>query len=163
MRLKDLRFVSVALACALSAATAGAQTPTLREVFDIHAKCGRAIDAGDIPEGKRVMIPISGGEVSGEISATILPGGADYQLVDTLRGRVEYRAVYTILTNDSIYINVVNEGVSGNEDGKNYFVTSPKFEADVNSPYAWLNNRIFVCRPVRFEKDGIVLRVWAVE
>lgn len=158
-----LLFILSTLAALLCGMGAVADAPGLREVFDIHAKCGRAIVAGDIPGGKRVMIPITGGEVSGELKARIIPGGADYQMVDTLCGRVEYKAVYTLLTEDSTYINVTNLGVSSNAGGKNYFVTSPKFEADVNSPYGWLNDRIFVCRPVRFEPDGIVLRVWVVE
>lgn len=140
-----------------------AESPSLREVFDIHAKCGQGIVVGDVPGGKRVMIPITWGEVKGEVDAKIIPGGADYQMVDTVRGRVEYRAIYTLLTEDSTYINVTNVGVSSNVGGKNYFVTSPKFEADVATPYGWLNDRIFVCRPVKFERDGIVLRVWVVE
>lgn len=140
-----------------------AESLSLREVFDIHAKCGQGIVVGDVPGGKRVMIPITRGEVKGEVNAKIIPGGADYQMVDTVRGRVEYRAIYTLLTEDSTYINVTNVGVSSNVGGKNYFVTSPKFEVDVATPYGWLNDRIFVCRPVKFERDGIVLRVWVVE
>lgn len=147
----------------LSSMILKAESPSLREVFDIHAKCGPGIVVGDVPGGKRVMIPITGGEVKGEVDAKIIPGGADYQMVDTVRGRVEYRAIYTLLTEDSTYINVTNVGVSSNVGGKNYFVTSPKFEVAVATPYGWLNDRIFVCRPVKFERDGIVLRVWVVE
>ncbi|MDE5881202.1 MAG: DUF3237 domain-containing protein [Muribaculaceae bacterium] len=47
--------------------------------------------------------------------------------------------------------------------GDYYFMTTPKFECDQNSRYAWLNDRIFVCQPVGFEEGAIVLRVWEVK
>lgn len=136
---------------------------TTRHVFDIHAECGGVRDAGTVPGGKRVMIPITGGKVEGELNACILPGGADYQMVDTVSGRVEFDAIYTIQTDDSKLINVRNRGVSVNDSGGYYFTTSPTFEAPVESTYNWLNNRIFICKPVGFG-DGVVhLRVWVVE
>lgn len=137
-----------------------AQTPTLRHVFDIHAKIDNAHDIGCIPEGRRIIIPITGGEIKGEINGIILPGGADYQLVDTVHNRAALKAIYTIITNDSTIINVTNVGINSYDVSDPYFMTSPKFECDMNSQYKWLNNRIFVCRPVAFEKDGIILRVW---
>lgn len=139
------------------------QAPALRHVLDIHAECGEARLAGEVPGGKRVMIPISGGYVDGGISARILPGGADYQMVDTVRGRVKYDAIYTILTSDSVMVNVRNQGVSVPLEKGQYFTTSPRFEAPVDSPYDWLNNRIFVCRPIGFGKGIVHLRVWVAE
>lgn len=131
----------------------------VKHVFDIHAKCSEARNLGVIPGGLRVMIPIVGGNVEGDVVADILPGGADYQLVDTVSGRVEFNAIYTLRTNDSKLINVRNVGVSKGD----YFTTSPVFEAPVDSQYDWLNNRIFICKPIGFG-DGIVhLRVWMVE
>lgn len=139
-----------------------AQNPEFRHVFDIYAKCSEAIDAGNVPHGKRVMIPIVGGEVKGEVNGRIIPGGADYQMVDTLRGRTELKAVYYFITSDSTYVNVTNEGIISTDSGNYYFMTSPKFECDQDSPYSWLNNRIFVCRPIGFKENEIILRVWEV-
>ena len=135
----------------------------LKHVFDIHAKCGAAMTVGDVPEGKRVMIPITGGKVDGGIEAEIIPGGADYQMVDTVSGRVSYEAVYTLLTDDSRFINVKNVGVSVNDSAGNYFTTSPKFEAPCDSKYNWLNSRIFICKPIGFEEGMVHLRVRMVE
>lgn len=139
------------------------QTPELRHVFDIHAEIGPALNVGDVKHGKRVIIPITGGEVRGEVEGKILSGGADYQLVDTVGMRSELRAVYTVMTCDSTLINVTNEGLNCFGGNEYYFMTAPKFECDRSSSYSWLNDRIFVCRPVSFEPNGIVLRVWEVK
>ncbi len=139
------------------------QTPELRHVFDIRAEIMDAYNLGQVPHGQRVIIPITGGDVTGEVNGKILPGGADYQLVDTVQKRTELKAIYTIMADDSTLINVVNEGINCYAPGEYYFTTTPKFECDENSRYAWLNNRIFVCRPVSFEDGAIVLRVWEVK
>ena len=140
-----------------------AQTPALTHVFDIRAEIGSAIDGGNNPHGCRVTIPITGGNVTGRVNGTIIPGGADYQLVDPELHRAELQAVYTVLTEDSVAIHVCNEGINRFAPDDSYFMTSPKFECDVDSPYGWLNNRIFICRPVDFDHNAITLRVWMAE
>lgn len=137
--------------------------PVLRHVFDIHATCCDAICVGDIPGGRRVMIPITGGNVEGDVVAGIIPGGADYQMIDTVSGRTGFDAVYTLRTHDGSFINVRNIGVSTSGDRGDYFTTAPRFEAPVGSRYDWLNNRVFVCRPVGFGAGVVHLRVWVVE
>lgn len=140
-----------------------AQTPALTHAFDIHAEIGQAINGGKCPHGVRVTIPITGGSVTGKVNGKVIPGGADYQLMNPDQGRSELQAIYTIMTNDSVAIHVCNEGINRFSPDDSYFMTSPKFECDINSPYDWLNNRIFVCRPVGFEQNAITLRVWIVE
>ncbi len=140
-----------------------AQNPTLTHVFDIRAEIGEAINGGENPHGVRVTIPITGGEVSGKINGKVLPGGADYQLVNPAQQRSELQAIYTIMTNDSVAIHVCNEGINRFAPDDSYFMTSPKFECEINSPYNWLNNRIFICRPVGFEPNAITLRIWMAE
>lgn len=76
-----------------------------------------------------------------------------------MSGRVEFNAIYTLRTNDSKLINVRNIGVSKGD----YFTTSPVFEAPVDSQYDWLNNRIFICKPIGFGNGIVHLRVWMVE
>lgn len=138
------------------------QDPVFKHVFDIRAEISGAIDVGDVPHGKRIVIPITGGEVTGMVNGKILPGGADYQIIDRAGQQSELKAIYTIMTDDSVPINVTNEGINRFKEGDYYFMTSPKFECDKSSKYGWLNNRIFVCRPVKFENNAIVLRVWEV-
>ena len=140
-----------------------AQTPALTHVFDIRAEIGEAIDGKANPHGIRVTIPITGGNVTGRINGRIIPGGADYQLLNPDQHRSELQAIYTIITEDSVAIHVRNEGINRFAPDDSYFMTSPKFECDFNSPYDWLNNRIFVCRPVDFSPSAITLRVWMAE
>lgn len=140
-----------------------AQTPTLTHVFDIKAEIGTAINGGQCPHGVRITIPITGGEVTGKVNGKVIPGGADYQILNPDQQRSELQAIYTIMTNDSVAIHVCNEGINRFAPDDSYFMTSPKFECDINSPYNWLNYRIFVCRPVGFEQNAITLRVWMAE
>ncbi len=149
----------VAIACVFPFSIS-AQTPELEHVFDIRAEISQAINGGQNPHGVRVTIPITGGDVSGKVNGKIIPGGADYQIMNPEQRRSELTAIYTIMTNDSVAIHVCNKGVNVFAKDDNYFMTSPRFECDINSKYNWLNNRIFICRPVGFEKDAIVLRVW---
>lgn len=147
----------------LGSFAATAQTPTLTHVFDIRAEIGEAINGGPNPHGIRVTIPITGGTVSGRVNGKVIPGGADYQLVNPDQHRSELQAIYTIMTTDSVAIHVCNEGINRFAQDDSYFMTSPRFECDINSPYDWLNNRIFVCRPVDFAPSAITLRVWMAE
>lgn len=147
----------------LYASSLWSQSPILSHVFDIRAEIGKAIEGGENPHGTRVTIPIIGGSVTGKVNGTIIPGGADYQLVNPDQRRSELQAIYTIMTNDSVAIRVCNEGISRFAPDDSYFMTSPKFECDIHSPYDWLNNRIFICRPVEFAPSAITLRVWVAE
>jgi hypothetical protein len=103
------------------------------------------------------------------LKGTILSGGADYQLANADGTRTELEAIYSIRTDDGIYIHVRNRGLVC--DGKNadgtpyyYFKAAPQFEAPKDSRYAWLNDALFVCQP-EWVKDfnGIVLNVWKVK
>lgn len=147
----------------LSSLAVFSQTPALKHVFDIRAEIGEAISGGINPHGVRVTIPITGGTVTGKVNGRIIPGGADYQLVNPEQHRAELQAIYTIMTNDSVAIRVSNEGINRFASDDSYFMTSPRFECDINSPYDWLNNRIFICRPVDFAPSAITLRVWMAE
>ena len=155
--------LSILLSITLSVTIMAEEQPKLRHVLDIHARCGKARDAVNVNGGKRVIIPITGGTVDGVVTAKIIPGGADYQMIDTISGRVSLNAVYSIETEDNCQINVTNSGVIFQDAKSYYFMTSPKFEAPTDSPYDWLNNRIFVCKPIGFEDGMVTLRVWVVE
>ena len=85
------------------------------------------------------------------MKGTILNGGADYQLANA-DNRTELEAIYSIKTDDGIYIHVRNRGIIYNgkdAEGKPsfYFKAAPQFEAPADSRYGWLNNSLFVCAP----------------
>ena len=143
-----------------------AEAPGLEFAFELHVKIDGAFGVGPTSHGDRFVIPITGGTFEGPlIHGEILAGGADYQLVDKERNRTELEAIYCIRTHDGVSIHVRNQGIIAGEGEQTYFFTSPRFEAPADSPYAWLNDGIYVCRPdfAGGQPGTIVLRVWRVK
>lgn len=160
------------LATPLTAMAQEPTTPQLTHVLTLHVACSPAQTLGNTAMGKRIVIPIIGGHFEGthpngsSFKGEVLAGGADYQLVDTIRNRTHLEAIYNIRTADGVMIHVRNEGVLANPilpNGKTgfYFNTTPVFEAPTESCYAWLNDATFVCTPF-FEQNTIGLKVWKV-
>ena len=142
-----------------------ADTPKLEYVMQLYVTLEPEYVVGEVPHGKRVVIPITGGIFEGpQLKGTIIPGGADYQYqkTDGKNLRTELEAIYSIKTDDGVYIHVRNCGIfSAGEQGF-YFLTAPKFEAPEDSRYAWLNNAIFVCGPAPSEPNTVRLNIWKV-
>lgn len=166
-----LLFASFLFVSQLKAQTG--DTPSLQYVFSIYAKCPSNYVVGQTQHGIRNIIPIEGGYFKGpglkgvEMNGSVIPGGADYQMVDEKKGRTELEAIYSIKTDDGVNIHVRNKGIlySGKDESGNqtfYFRTAPVFEAPGDSKYDWLNNAIFVCVPA-FDPEYIVLNMYIVQ
>ena len=145
-------------------------TPQLEFALQLKVTLGDSYDVGDTQHGQRIVIPITGGTFEGPaIKGTIINGGADYQLANKALNRTELEAIYSIKTDDGVYIPVRNRGIisSGKDAQGNptfYFKAAPQFEAPADSKYAWLNNALFVCAPDFTQQfKGIVLNVWRVK
>ena len=158
------------IASAQTSVTAPKDAPHLDFVMQLRVTLGQTYALGDTPHGRRVVIPITGGTFEGPaLHGSIINGGADYQLVSTDGSRTELEAIYSIQTHDGTYIHVRNRGIIHNgkdAEGKPtfYFKAAPQFEAPQDSPYAWLNNALYVCQPDWSQKfEGIVLNVWMVK
>ena len=138
--------------------------PGLEFVCELRVNCDPGYNVGQTAHGVRNIIPILGGTFSGpKMNGEIIGGGADYQLIDQAHGRTEVEAIYSIKTDDGVYIHIRNCGLITMGQGGFYFRTAPKFEAPRDSKYAWLNDAIFVCMPGPGDGTGaIVLRVWKV-
>jgi len=149
-------------------------TPELRHVCDIEADVGPIRDLGPTPHGRRRIVPILGGTVTGpRLEANIVPGGADWQYVrsDSI---VELVARYSIKTRDGTEIAIVNRGLrradpetmarmsrgEAVDPALVYCRTVPVFEAPAG-PYDWLNGSIFVATAVRLP-DKVRIRVFEV-
>ena len=84
---------------------------TLQPLFRAEITLAPAQELGEAPHGRRRIIPITGGRISGErVSGRVLPGGADWQVVRA-DGVAELDARYTIETADGALIYVSNRGV----------------------------------------------------
>jgi hypothetical protein len=59
--------------------------PTLEPIADLTVFVATPIEAGQVTglnsRGRRRIIPITGGTVRGTINGSVLPGGADFQIV----------------------------------------------------------------------------------
>jgi hypothetical protein len=160
---------------ALMALTASAQNnapkeaPQLEFALQLKVTLGGTYAIPNTQHGRRTVIPITGGTFEGPLlKGTIVNGGADYQLANA-DGRTELEAIYSIKTDDGVYIHVRNRGIIANEKDANgrpsfYFRAAPQFEAPADSKYGWLNNALFICAP-EFSQgfNGIVLNVWKVK
>lgn len=162
MWLKNFIIAVLSILTCLTAA-ASADAPELEYVLELKVAIGTPVDVGPTSHGRRVVIPITGGTFSGpDIAGIVLPGGADYQLVDDSAGRTELEAVYCIQTDDGINIHVRNRGLIVDNGSGTYFYAAPRFEAPSDSKYSWLNDALYVCHPAGFSDGRIILKVWRV-
>jgi hypothetical protein len=151
------------------------EPPRLAEITTIDVSVGAIQDLGPMPLGRRRIIPILGGSARGpRLTATVDPGGADWQIVRT-DGVIELVAHYALKTSDGVSISVVNRGVRHAEPdvmarlarGERvdpalvYCRAVPTFEAPAG-PYDWMNRRLFLSSVARFP-DRVQVRVYEVQ
>jgi hypothetical protein len=86
-------------------------TVDLEFAFEVQASVGIPIELGETQFGRRRIVPIESGMVSGpRLDGVILPGGADWQLIRR-DGVAEIEARYTLQADDGALIAVINRGV----------------------------------------------------
>jgi hypothetical protein len=151
--------------------------PTLDPVLDLTVFVATPIEAGAVTglnsRGRRRIIPITGGKVTGKLNGTVLPGGADFQMVvsDTC---ADLDARYLLQLDNGEHIFVMNRAlrrgsvediaklVRGEpvDPAAIYFRCAPTFE--VSSPaLAWLTESLFVGTGARFP-DRVEMRFFRV-
>ena len=88
------------------------EQPRLDFVFEIRLDVsGKMQELGKTTKGIRRIIPISGGDFEGpDMKGTILPGGADWQLI-RFDSVIEIAARYVLKTDDGALITIVNSGL----------------------------------------------------
>ena len=152
-------------------------TPTLEPIADLTVFVATPIEAGQVTglnsRGRRRIIPITGGKVTGKLSGTVLPGGADFQMVvsDTC---ADLDARYLLRLDNGEHVFVMNRAlrrgsvediarlVRGEpvDPAAIYFRCAPTFE--VSSPaLAWLTDSLFVGTGARFP-DRVEMRFFRV-
>ena len=116
--------------------------PQTQFVYEAIVEIAQGLDLGVGPLGQRAMVPITGGTFEGpNIRGTVLPGGADRQLVRADGVRM-LDALYELQTHDDAIITVRNQVlISPPERGVRPFsslqITAPE-------SYGWLNGSIHV-------------------
>jgi hypothetical protein len=147
----------------------------LEPLLRAEIRLAPAQELGDAPQGRRRIIPIIGGTFAGDrLSGTVLPGGADWQIVRA-DGVADLDARYTLETVDGALIYVRNRGYRhGPADviarlGRGepvdpalyYMRTTPWFETG-DRRYAWLNRLVCVATGAR-RSASVGLEVFAVK
>ena len=134
----------------------GLPAPVLEPFVVLHVDLGPIREVGAGRAGRRRIIPIVGGTVSGRLSGRILNLGADWQTVwsDTA-AQLDTR--YAFETEDGALIEVINYGFrNGSSDvvarlaagdtvapADYYMRTHARLETG-DPRHAWINDRLFV-------------------
>jgi hypothetical protein len=148
-------------------AAAAPASPTLTFAFELRAKVGDPVEIGQLPHGRRRIVPILGGTVRGPmINATVVGGsGSDWQLIQP-DGFSELDTRYTLQTDKGQRVYVQNAGIrhaapdvmkkllagQAVDPKLVYFRTVPKFETAVPE-LQWLTRSIFVGVGERFPNE----------
>ena len=148
--------------------------PTLTHIADITIEVGQPIALGETPAGLRRIVPILGGTIAGpRISGTILPAGADHQVI-AKDGYTTLDARYAARLDDGAMLYIVNKGVRfGPPDimaritqgepvdpAQVYFRTTPRFETAAPA-HLWLTRPLFLATGIR-RPDRVEIAVFEV-
>jgi hypothetical protein len=157
------------------AAGAAPPPPALVFAFELRAQVGPPAELGQVPHGRRRIVPILGGTVRGpQLNAKVVPGGADWQLIQP-DGFTELDTRYTLETEQGQLVYVQNAGIrtaapdvmqrllagQAVDPKLVYFRTVPKFETSAPE-LQWLARSVFVGIGERFPTE-VVVRFYRLE
>ena len=150
-------------------------SPSLRHVADFDVDLSPIEEMGEGRGGKRRIIPIVGGRVSGPaFSGEILNIGADWQTIFS-SGLAELDTRYAFRTDDGAVIEIINFGyrrgpaevmtrVAAGEDvdpSEYYMRTHARLETG-HPDYQWVNDTLFLGVGGRL-KSSVRLALYAIE
>jgi hypothetical protein len=154
----------------LGRADAPRPRPAPQFVYECDVTIAEPLDFGATVEGRRRVIPITGGSFRGpDVKGQVLSIGADWNLSRS-DGASGVEAAYYLRTDDGVIIRVINKGVGGASHpdpapgGERFFMfTIPAFEAP-SGKYDWFNKSVFVgTLGARADaKNAVLIRVFKV-
>jgi hypothetical protein len=150
--------------------------PRLRKVYRLEATLARPVDLGDTAQGRRRIVPLTGGAFTGpEINGKLLPGAsADWQILladGTALGDIRY----TLQTDDGDLLYVQSRSIRHGSadvlarlgrgedvDASEYtFRTSTQIETAAPQ-LDWLNKGVFISVGGR-QPAGVIYETYLVE
>jgi hypothetical protein len=146
-------------------------TPQLQAIMQLTVQVSQPIEAGQVfhsqGQGKRRIIPITGGRVQGiargqSMEGEVLPGGVDFQLV-TSSTSAQLDARYILRLTDGSHIYITNQAIrTGSESDiaalvrgepippeRIYFRCAPRFEVE-RADLVWMTQTLFIGTGARF-------------
>ena len=150
-------------------------TPVLTFAFEVRATVGTPMEVGQVAQGRRRIVPITGGTFEGPtIRGKVMNGGADWQIIRA-DGFTELDTRYTLETDKGQIIYVQNPGIrhAAPEVMKRllagevvdpttvYFRTAPKFET-ASPDLQWLTRAVFIGMGERYPND-VRIRFYRLE
>ena len=150
--------------------------PRLTKLYRLEATLGQPLDLGEIVQGRRRIVPLTGGTFTGpEIKGTLLPGAsADWQIIlpdDTALGDLRY----TLQTNrgDLLYVQsrsvrhgspeVLARLARGEEvDASEYTFRTATHIETAAPELDWINRGVFIGVGGR-QAAGVIYETYLVE
>ncbi|WP_332610812.1 DUF3237 domain-containing protein [Achromobacter sp. ESBL13] len=148
--------------------------PRLEPVTTVIVQVGAPQEVGDTPQGRRRVIPITGGTAQGpRLTGKVLPGGADFQVIRSAT-YTDIHARYVIETPEGDRVYVENTGIrTGQADdiarlvrgepvdpARIYFRSYPRFETAAPA-LGWMNESLFIGTGARYP-DRVELRFYRI-
>ena len=149
--------------------------PRLTRVYRLEAELGEAFDLGDVSQGHRRIVPLTGGTFAGpELNGNLLPGASADWLIVLVDGATVVDLRYTLQTDGGAVIYVQSRGVrhgpaevlarlARGEDvdaGEYTFRTATQIETAAPE-FAWLNKGVFISVGGR-EPGGVIYETYLV-
>jgi hypothetical protein len=149
--------------------------PRLTKIFRLEVSLGEAIDVGNVAQGRRRIVPLTGGTFAGpELNGTLLPGAsADWQIVlsdGTALGDIRY----TLQTDHGSLLYVRSQGVRhgsaevlarlgrGEEVEASEYTFRTSAQIETAAPdFDWLNKGVFISVAGR-QPRGVIYEVYLV-
>ena len=131
-----------------------------QRVMTLKVEVGENRVVGQVPEGRLTIIPITGGSFEGpDIRGKVCAGGADWNVaISETLGHVLAR--YWIETEDGAIIAVENEGWLDPREQNAMLRTTPRFQCDVNGPYAHLMRGCYAGELRGLGPNAVEVVVW---
>jgi Protein of unknown function (DUF3237) len=149
--------------------------PHLRKILRLEATLGEALEVGQLAQGRRRIVPLTGGTfVGSELSGSLVPGvSADWQVVlpdGTTHGDIRY----TLKTDRGDLLAVRSQGVRhgsaevlarlgrGEDVAASEYVFRTSTQIEVAAPdLDWLNKGVFISVAGR-QLNGVSYEVYLV-
>ena len=127
------------------------------------------VDLGQTAKGNRYMVPILGGrfyagDVDQSLSGTVMPGGADRQLMRS-DGVKELDAIYEMKTDAGIALSIRNRVIVDQSRKPDRYAMSVIEVIAPDGPLGWLGRRLIVgtLQSARPDVLAVIVRAWMMD